>query len=62
MADNQTEKQKVQDLTDKLERGLTELFNSDSYRPTSRTDFIEGETLRNEGKGVRDTCRKGCGG
>ena len=32
MADNQTEKQKVQDLTDKLERGLTELFNSDSYK------------------------------
>ena len=31
-------------------------------RPTSRTDFIEGETLRNEGKGVRDTCRKGCSG
>ena len=32
MADNQTEKQKVQELTDKLERGLTELFKSDSYK------------------------------
>ncbi len=32
MADNQTEKQKVQELTDKLERGLTEVFNSDSYK------------------------------
>ena len=32
MADNQTEKQKVQELTDKLERGLTELFNSDGYK------------------------------
>ena len=32
MTDNQTEKQKVQELTDKLERGLTELFNSDSYK------------------------------
>ena len=32
MADNQTEKQKLQELTDKLERGLTELFNSDSYK------------------------------
>ena len=32
MADNQTEKQKVQELTDKLERGLTELFSSDSYK------------------------------
>ena len=31
MADNQTEKQKVQELTDKLERGLTEFFNSDSF-------------------------------
>ena len=27
MADNQTEKQKVQELTDKLERRLTEFFN-----------------------------------
>ena len=32
MTDNQTEKQKVQELTDKLERGLAELFNSDSYK------------------------------
>ena len=32
MADNQAEKQKVQELTDKLERGLTELFNSESYK------------------------------
>ena len=32
MVENHTEKQKVQELTDKLERGLTELFNSDSYK------------------------------
>ena len=32
MADNNTEKQRVQELTDKLEQGLQELFNSDSYR------------------------------
>ena len=32
MADNQTGKQKIQELTDKLERCLTELFNSDSYK------------------------------
>lgn len=32
MADNQTEKQKVQELTDKIERGLIEIFNSDSYK------------------------------
>ena len=32
MADNNIEKQRVQELTDKLEQGLQELFNSDSYR------------------------------
>ena len=32
MADNNTEKQRVQELTDILEQGLQELFNSDSYR------------------------------
>ena len=32
MADNNTEKQRVQELTDKLEQGLQELFNGDSYR------------------------------
>ena len=32
MADNYTEKQRVQELTDKLEQGLQELFNSESYR------------------------------
>lgn len=28
MADNNTEKQRVQELTDKLEQGLQDLFNS----------------------------------
>ena len=32
MADNNTEKQRVQELTDKLEQGLQDLFNSESYR------------------------------
>ena len=32
MADNNTEKQRVQELTDKLEQGLQDLFNSDCYR------------------------------
>lgn len=32
MAENNTEKQRVQELTDKLEQGLQDLFNSDSYR------------------------------
>ena len=32
MADNNTEKQRVQKLTNKLEQGLQDLFNSDSYR------------------------------
>ena len=31
MADNNTEKQHVQELTDKLEQGLQDLFNSDSF-------------------------------
>ena len=31
MAENNTEKQRVQGLTDKLEQGLQDLFNSDSY-------------------------------
>ena len=30
MADNNTEKQRVQELTDKLEQGLQDLFNSDT--------------------------------
>ena len=31
MADERTEKQKVQEITDKLEEGLTELFESEKY-------------------------------
>ena len=30
MAENNTEKQRVQELTDKLEQGLQDLLNSDS--------------------------------
>ena len=37
MAENNTEKQRVQELTDKLEQGLQDLFNSDSYRNYLRT-------------------------
>ena len=37
MADNNTEKQRVQELTDKLEQGLQDLFNSDSYCNYLRT-------------------------
>ena len=32
MAENNTEKQRVQELTNKLKQGLQDLFNSDSYR------------------------------
>ena len=32
MADNYTEKQKVQEITDKLEQGLKELFESEKYK------------------------------
>ena len=37
MAENNTEKQRVQELTDKLEQGLQDLFNSDSYCNYLRT-------------------------
>lgn len=39
MADERTEKQKVQEITDKLEEGLKELFESEKYK-TSRA-FVE---------------------
>ena len=32
MADERTEKQKVQEITDKLEQGLKELFESEKYK------------------------------
>ena len=32
MADARTEKQKVQEITDKLEEGLKELFESEKYK------------------------------
>ena len=32
MADQRTEKQKVQEITDKLEEGLKELFESEKYK------------------------------
>ena len=32
MADERTEKQKVQEITDKLEEGLKELFESQKYK------------------------------
>ena len=32
MADARTEKQKVKEITDKLEEGLKELFNSEKYK------------------------------
>ena len=32
MADERTEKQKVQEITDKLEEGLKEIFESEKYK------------------------------
>lgn len=32
MADERTEKQKVQEITDKLEEGLKEVFESEKYK------------------------------
>ena len=37
MAENNTEKQRVQELTDKLEQGLQDLFNSDNSIITALT-------------------------
>ena len=53
MADNNTEKQRVQELTDKLEQGLQDLFNSDKYTvvsspfklTNSATSFHEGSIM-----------------
>ncbi len=39
MADNHIEKQKVLELTDKLERGLTELFECVHVRCDTKGDF-----------------------
>ena len=36
MADERTEKQKVQEITDKLEEGLKELFESEKYKTWKR--------------------------
>lgn len=35
MADERTEKQKVQEITDKLEDGLKELFESEKYKTSA---------------------------
>lgn len=35
MADERTEKQKVQEITDKLEKGLKELFESEKYKTSN---------------------------
>ena len=37
MADTKTEKQKVKEITDKLEEGLKELFESEQYKNYLRT-------------------------
>ena len=42
MADERTEKQKVQEITDKLEEGLKELFESEKYKTylSTMSNFI----------------------
>ena len=39
MADAKTEKQKVKEITDKLEEGLKELFESEKYKSYFSTIF-----------------------
>ena len=39
MADAKTEKQKVKEITDKLEEGLKELFESEIYKRIKNTVF-----------------------
>ena len=38
MADERTEKQKVQEITDKLEEGLKEIFESEKYANSASSD------------------------
>ena len=40
MADERTEKQKVQEITDKLEEGLKELFESEKYKTSIGHDPV----------------------
>lgn len=42
MADERTEKQKVQEITDKLEEGLKELFESEKYKTCIGNFYING--------------------
>lgn len=49
MADAKTEKQKVKEITDKLEEGLKELFESEKYKITSppcQNSIITASTTR----------------
>lgn len=40
MADERTEKQKVKEITDKLEEGLKELFESEKYKSSKAYNRI----------------------
>ena len=42
MADERTEKQKVKEITDKLEEGLKELFESEKYKTCIGNFYING--------------------
>ena len=41
MADAKTEKQKVQEITEKLEQGLKELFESEKYKSIKVTAVLQ---------------------
>ena len=40
MAESKTEKQKVQEITEKLEQGIKELFESEKYKTYLNTDIV----------------------
>jgi uncharacterized protein YfkK (UPF0435 family) len=45
MTDAKTEKQKVKEITDKLEEGLEELFESEKYKKLRLQLFFDGYSL-----------------
>ena len=41
MADAKTEREKVKEITDKLEEGLKELFESEKYKIQAPSSFLD---------------------
>ena len=56
MADAKTEKQKVQEITEKLEQGIKELFESEKYKTYLNT-MSKFHNYRSEERRVGKECR-----